>query len=374
MKTPFSIPVFLLAGLLAAPLAAHEGHDHGDPAAPATAPGPSDAPRRLPDGRLRVSKASQHLWGLRTQLAPSEVAAASMELAGRVVADPSASGRVQAPFAGVIEAEAGGLLLPGQTVKAGQVLAWLRPALSPMERSARLSERADVEARLRTARQKAERLQQLDGSVARKEIDAARAEADGLARQFAALGSALEQREALRAPVAGVLTAVSARLGQRVEAGAELFQVLRPDRLMVEALAYDPAVLSELGAVGTAARGDAGGVPLRLRFAGADRSLREGSLPLLFRVDGAPPVAIGQPVKVFARLGGVGAAVVVLPLAAVTGSGDQARVWVHERPEIFAPRAVQITPLDGERVRVSSGVAAGERVVVQGAQLLGGLR
>ena len=29
---------------------------------------------------------------------------------------------------------------------------------------------------------------------------------------------------------------------QRVEAGAELFELVRPDRLMVEALAYDPAI------------------------------------------------------------------------------------------------------------------------------------
>jgi hypothetical protein len=54
--------------------------------------------------------------------------------------------------------------------------------------------------------------------------------------------------------------------------------------------------------------------------------------------------------------------------------GDQARVWVHAAPEVFTPRSVQVAPLDAARVRIVSGLAAGERVVVQGAHLLGAVR
>ncbi|MDD3352179.1 HlyD family efflux transporter periplasmic adaptor subunit [Zoogloea sp.] len=363
---------FALALATALPVLAHEGH------APDVRPGAlpvvsgaiaTDAPRRLTDGRVRVAKASQRLWGLRTRTARQEDAAPVVELAGRVVADPSAGGRIQAPFAGTVEAGPGGLPLPGQAVRGGQVLAWLRPSLPPLERSARVAEQADVGARLAVARQRAERLAQLEGSVARKDIEAARAEADGLARQWAALGSALEDRTPLRAPAAGLLASALASVGQRVEAGTELFQVIRPDRLMVEALAYDPSLADGLAA----ARGEAGGVALSLHFAGGGRSLREGAVPLLFRVEGRPPVAVGQPVKVLASRPGTGKAV-VLPLAAVSGSGDNALVWVHEAPELFAPRRVRLRPLDAERVAVREGLAAGERVVVQGAHLLGNVR
>jgi cobalt-zinc-cadmium efflux system membrane fusion protein len=287
-----------------------------------------------------------------------------------VVADPSAGGRVQAPFDGVVEAGPRGLPLPGQAVKAGEVLAWLRPSLPPLERSARLAARAEVEARLGIARQRAARLARLEGSVAQKDIDAARAEADGLARQFAALGTALDGREALRAPVAGIVAVARATTGQRVEAGAELFEVLRPDRLMVEALAYDPALVAGL----EAARGEAGGTVLALRFAGGGRSLREGTLPLLFRVAGAPPLAVGQPVKVFASLKGPAGKALVLPREALGGSGEEVSVWVHEAPERFAPRRLRVAALDTGRVRVVSGLSAGERVVVQGAHLLGSVR
>lgn len=347
----------------------HEGHQHAAETAPAEAP-PVDTPRRLADGRLQVAKASQRLWQLRTQVARESEVSASVELSGRVVADPSAGGRVQAPFEGVVEADPRGLPLPGQAVKAGEVLAWLRPSLSPLERSARLSARAEVEARLGIARQRAARLARLEGSVAQKDIDAARAEADGLARQFAALGTALDGREALRAPVAGVVAVARATTGQRVEAGAELFEVLRPDRLMVEALAYDPALVAGLDT----ARGEAGGTVLTLRFAGGGRSLREGTLPLLFRVAGAPPLAVGQPVKVFANLKGPAGKALVLPREALGGSGEEVSVWVHEAPERFAPRRLRVAALDTGRVRVVSGLSAGERVVVQGAHLLGSVR
>jgi biotin carboxyl carrier protein len=368
-RTTVIVSLALLS--LATCAAAHEGEDHSrnTPAA-STVAGPSDAARRLSDGRVMVAKPAQRSWQLRTRVAEAVDAAATVELAGKVIADPSAGGRVQASFAGVIEPGSKGLPLPGQAVKAGEVLAWLRPSLAPLERSARIAERADVEARLGIARRRAERLAQLEGSVARKDIDTARAEADGLARQFAALGVALDAREALRAPVAGIVSASLASAGQRVEAGADLFEVLRPDRLMVEALAYDPALAVGLDT----ARGEVGGVGIALRFAGGGRSLREGSLPLLFRVEGAPVLAVGQPVKVFAALRGNGTKVVVLPLAAVSGMGDQARVWVHAAPEVFAPRSVQVAPLDAARVRIVSGLAAGERVVVQGAHLLGAVR
>ena len=83
---------------------------------------------------------------------------------------------------------------------------------------------------------------------------------------------------------------------------------------------------------------------------------------------------LGQPVKVFASLPGQAAKGVVLPLAAVSGSGEAATVWVHEAPEVFAPRRVQVAPLDAGRVRVQGGLTPGERVVVQGAPLLGAVR
>jgi hypothetical protein len=138
---------------------------------------------------------------------------------------------------------------------------------------------------------------------------------------------------------------------------------------MVEALAYDPAIGGRAGSGPRRGRRHC----LALRFAGGGRSLREGTLPLLFRVEGAPLLAVGQPVKVFASLPGQAAKGVVLPLAAVAAAARRRRCGCMRRRR-FAPRRVQVAPLDAGRVRVQGGLTPGERVVVQGAPLLGAVR
>lgn len=366
-----------LAWVLALPLAAqgHGDEDHGAPAAAPVAARPQaggqESPRRLAGGQVMLPKALQHAWQIRSLSLAAASTPPQLALQGRVVADPALGGRLQAPQAGVLEAPAGGLPLPGQTVAAGAVLAWLRPQPGALEASARQAEQADLAGRVLLARQRAERLAQLEGSVARKDIEAARSEADALARQQAALGGGLA-RIPLRAPFAGVVAALGAQAGERLEAGAEVLTLLRPDRLMVEVLAADPALARGLGD----ARGEAAGQTLTLRFAGAGRSLREGSLPLLFRVEGSPPLVLGQPVRLWARQEGPAQAALLIPEAALESrsGSDGARVWVHGAPEQFEPRLVRIRPWGPGAWAVESGLVAGERVVVQGAGLLGSVR
>jgi membrane fusion protein, heavy metal efflux system len=47
---------------------------------------------------------------------------------------------------------------------------------------------------------------------------------------------------------------------------------------------------------------------------------------------------------------------------------------VHTRGERFEPRPVRIEPLDSERVLAVAGLESGQRVVVQGAELLHNVR
>jgi multidrug efflux pump subunit AcrA (membrane-fusion protein) len=54
------------------------------------------------------------------------------------------------------------------------------------------------------------------------------------------------------------------------------------------------------------------------------------------------------------------------------GGGDM--VFEHTSAEIFVPRRVRIEPLDAENVLVSSGVEQGQRIVIQGAELLDHVR
>lgn len=46
----------------------------------------------------------------------------------------------------------------------------------------------------------------------------------------------------------------------------------------------------------------------------------------------------------------------------------------HTNAERFLPREVRVEPLDGSRVLIVSGIAAGKQMVTQGAELLNQIR
>jgi hypothetical protein len=381
---------FARAALLAAAVAfavtlaaAHGDEDHSQDKAPAAtgnagaagagaAQPTGTAPQRQSDGSLFVPKAVQHQLGIRTQLATLGPLAATVELNGRVIADPNASGRVQASQPGRIEPAAGGLPTLGQKVAKGQLLAWLRPTASSIDRANQQAQLAELDAQAALAARRLARVEQLEGALPQKEIDAARVERDALDRRRAAVRASIADAEALRAPVAGVISVAQAGAGQVVEARETLFEVVDPQRLGVEALAYDPALVQ---GITTASAALPGGGAVSLRFVGAGRQLREQALPLLFRVttpDAA--LAVGQPLAVTAQTGrrieGV-----ALPRAVLTRNpAGEWVVWLHTGAERFAPRKVAFEPLDAKRIAVTAGVHGGDRVVTVGASLLGQVR
>lgn len=364
---------------------AHAGEDHSQDqkkatpaatagAAPAIALDPS-SPSRLADGSLFVPKASQRQLDIRTVAAEIREHAGTIELNGKVVADPGAGGKVPATQAGRLVAGPKGLALLGQRVRQGEVLGYLQPVANSLERGSQQAELAELTVQHEIAVKRLARLEQLEGVVPEREIESARLEAQGLAARKAALGTGLAGREPLVAPVSGVVASVNVALGQVVEARETLFEVVDPQRLAVEALAYDAETVAGLGEA-TAA------IPqgvVQLTYLGGGRVLREGALPVLFRVrpgkDGsAAPLAVGQPLKVFVRslFKRIG---VVLPVESVTrNGGGESVVWVHATAERFQPRKVTVAPQDGARVVVTAGLAAGERVVVQGAASLAQVR
>ncbi|ATE62080.1 efflux RND transporter periplasmic adaptor subunit [Thauera sinica] len=366
---PMQILAMLAVAALAAPAAkADAGHDHGD--APPAASG--DGPRRLPDGSVFLPKPAQRQFAVRTlQVAEAELPRA-FELAGRVMMDPDAGGKVQAALAGRIEARPNGLPRAGQSVRKGEVLAYVVPSAGAIERANQLAQRAELRAARSLAEKRLARLRELSDTVPRKEIEAAESEVESLAERLGAVAAGLGGRDALAAPVSGVIASAHAVAGQVVEPGELVFEVVDPRRLQIEALAYDvPQAQGIAGAfLGL------GGERVPLRLVGTARSLRDQALPVTFSADGEAlqRLAVGQPVQVVAhsaaRVKGV-----PVPLAALTRNpANQDIVWVKERPEHFVPRTVRYEPLDGTSVAVTSGLGPGERVVVQGAAFVNQVR
>jgi hypothetical protein len=369
-RPPLGWPVVALAWALATGATAHEGHDHGAEAPPPLLPAGA-TPARLADGSVFLPKAVQRQLGIRTVLAEAGEFAGAVELAGKVIADPARAGQLQAPFDGRLEAGPRGLPLPGQAVRAGEVLAWIVPVSAGLERANQQALVAELDGSLAQARRNLARLEQLEGSVPGREIEAARQEVVSLAARRAAAASGLSGREPLVAPVSGVVSGLSAGAGQVLEARATVLEVIDPARLMVEALVYDPALAAGLGD----ARLAAGAGEVRLPLAGVGRSLREQALPVLYRVpaEAAAGLAVGQPVALTARTRATHPGVAV-PARAVLREGGEHFLWLHAEAEGFVRRPVSVAPLDGRRLRVTAGLTGGERVVTEGASLLGQVR
>lgn len=376
--------VFTLVALLATSAAtfAHEGEDHSnDKKGSRTAsrgPAPGDTAtydvgaRRLADGGVFMPKATQRQLGIRTTAAQLGALAQSIELNGRVISDPNAGGRVQATQSGRIEPGPHGLATLGRKVKKGEVLAYLRPVANAIELGNQRAQLAEINSQHALTGKKLTRLEALEGSVPQKEIDAARAELASLAERKTAVGASLDQREALVAPASGVISAASAVSGQVVEAREVLFEIVDPQRLVVEALSYDPVILEDIaGASAVLPQG----VSLPLTFVGGAQQLREQALPLVFRIKPPLPLlAVGQPLKVVAQTRRTVKGVAV-PLAVLTRSaaGDSV-AWVHVGAETFVARKVRFQALDGASVALLEGIAAGERVVTAGAAALAQVR
>ena len=152
-----------LMGLAAGQAAAHGDEDHSQDkkvaviAKPASTGGmsvESVSALRLPDGSLFVPKGVQRQLGLRHVVAEVGELAATVEFNGKVIADPNAGGRIQATQSGRIETGPKGLPTLGQKVTKGQVLAYLRPTASSIERGNQQAQFAELEAQLAIAERK----------------------------------------------------------------------------------------------------------------------------------------------------------------------------------------------------------------------------
>lgn len=334
------------------------------------------APQRLPDGSLFVPKVVQRQLQLRTIVAESDEWPQTIELNGKVIADPNAGGKVQASQAGRIESNGQSLPSLGQRVSKGQVLAYLRPVMSSLDRGNSTAILADLDAQLSIAEKKLQRYEALAEALPKATIETARYDAEALRKRKAAVEVSLYKMEALVAPVAGVISVANATAGQVVDARETLFEIIDPNRLMVEALSYETVqsgdVVRATATWSINSNGSADATPeLQLIFVGGGQQMREQAIPLLFRVSGKnQSAAVGQTLQIFAQKR-QHAEGVALPVAALFKlSNSQQMVWVHTEAERFVARSVQVKHLDPQRVVVTSGLQEGERILISGASLL----
>jgi RND family efflux transporter MFP subunit len=179
----------------------------------------------------------------------------------------------------------------------------------------------------------------------------------------------------VRAPLTGIVTALSAVTGGSVEAGQEILHITDIDRVWVAAevpesesefLRTLKRVELRIGSRSINIPGKYG----RIERIGNVVDSESRRIPVVLEVpneDGA--LRIGQ--SLFARLGkGKAEERVSVPVSAIVDDGGRPVVFVQRDGESFERRPVHTGATAGNYVQVVEALKAGERVVSQGAYLV----
>ena len=347
-------------------------------------PAESEKPK---EERIAFLKEQQWSLDFGTALVTERDLRESLRVSGEV--RPRSGGEVQvtAPISGRISTSSR-LPVIGAAVERGQELASLVPFTpAPGDRPALDYGIAEANAALDLAHRNRERTEQLlaAGAVAAKRLDEARAAEATAAARFASAKERLAQYESsrradgggpqflLRAPIAGVIAEVRGSPGANVERGNELLRIVAIDSVYVVANVpeADSHRLARLAGAEIEAAGMTRPLPAR-RLISKSSIIEPQSRTLSVIYDVPNPgrtLAIGESVFVRLFLNGKIRAVTV-PESAVVDDGGRPVVFIQHEGESFSRRPVQLGIKESDRLQVTEGVKAGERVVTRGAYLI----
>lgn len=332
--------------------------------------GGRDIAQRFPDGAVFVPKPTQRILAIRTIFTEEREHRRTVELPGRIVPSPNASGLIQASVGGRLFPPEGGFKPLGTRIKAGDVLAYVRPPLPLADATTQAQQARELDQQISIATRKVERLRAIQHVVARSQLEDAELELNGLLSRRRGLDRVKSEPEALVSPVDGVLAAANAVAGQMAEPNAVIFHIIDPDRLWIEALSYDAQAL-----VGSARGQLPDGRTIELAHVGTGFADRNQAIPVHFSIaGGSSGLRAGQFLTVLAATADVRRGIAVPREAVLRGSNGQSLVFEHSNAERFVPREVRVEPLDGSHMLIIAGVERGRRVVTQGAELLNQIR
>ena len=213
-------------------------------------------------------------------------------------------------------------------------------------------------------RRKLARQEQLlaNNVVAKATVEDTRIQLEGLEKRRRELLAAKVRPEDLRAPVDGVIAATRVVAGQVVAPSDQLFQIIDPASLLVEALVFDqidPDAVDEATAtVGSEAASSSSSSAAAVPCSSTTRSCSS-------RSSRRRALNVGTPVTVVAPTGEPVTGIVLPRSALAQAPNGQTVVFSHKEPEVFVPRPVRFEPFDSDNVLITGGIEAGEKIVVR---------
>jgi len=353
---------------------------HADRKAADTEPAPHD------DEGIVFTKEQQ--W--KVDFATSEVVTRPIRTAiaatGVLRARPDGEAQITAAAAGQIQS-AGSFPRLGQSVKKGQLLAYLVPRMGGETDLATLraaANKAKVERDL--AQQELTRMETLyrEEAVPEKRVLAARAAAALARAELSAAQQRLGQYGGagggipVRAPVSGTLADVRVSPGAFAQEGALLFHIADRSRLWLELRVpeSDAARLASPSGAAFKVAGKEASVEIiagkngKLVAVGGVVDATTRTVPVVFEfTPGELALPIGMAVQAQVFAGGAREAVAI-PASSVLDEGGMSVVFVMTGGESFERRQVRLGAREGDWVEVLEGLTPGSRVVSRGAYLV----
>lgn len=362
----------------------------GDAARPA--PGPM-----LPPDVLQLTPAQQHQLGLVITAVESQRLPQSWTTTAPLSVPSGKSATVTSPIHGYAGLWKGHLALPGEQIRAGEVLALVRQAFSPSERmqiqtneQQALAQSATLQARLTAdlAQQRRSRKLYADGIAPLRQVQQDEANvatdraalADAQARQ-AEYHAALDSQSSpgnpsvvlLRAPISGTIAAVYLTPGQMVDPTQPLFTIVNDSRIWVQIpVPEDKLALARQAqsAVFSVASFPGQWFPLARVGSSGVVDPQTHTLPMIFAAANRRHAMHPGMIATVQLLAPTGQALPVVPASALVHEGDMTVVFVADGANRFRRSPVEVKYRSAGQAAIAAGVQAGAQVVTQGASLL----
>ncbi|MEK7249745.1 MAG: efflux RND transporter periplasmic adaptor subunit, partial [Bacteroidota bacterium] len=346
---------------------AHEGEDHGAKVTTKNA--------ALGD-TISVTKQAQFLLGILTDVAKTRTINPRLNILGKVVPQTLGKADVYPPISGRVVADGYKIPTIGSRVQKGQIIAVLEQALASPEQSQLVTEKFKADAEYNQATKDLERMKQLEGVVARKEVQQAEIRFESAKKQKEFYDNVLKgnyrdgtNKFLVKAPIAGVITDAELAIGEQVDVNKKLFTVVNLSTLWIEGQVYeidlgkiekskdayvstqsypDDIFRAKLFALGSVINEATRTVKAIYEVNNSSNRLKVGMLADV-------GVSLGAPVRTLA-----------IPAEAMMDIRGKNVVFVHVAPEKFVAREVVPGAKDGKLIAVKRGLSEGERVVTVG--------
>lgn len=375
LKALFSVSVFLLFTMPHA--IGHGDQDHSSEKEDSKKHAPHDEDKdqhviAASSGGIIVPKELQFHLGIVTEKASEKPLKGTIRLVGTVISDPAGYARLQATqTARVINHPDYPLPLPGQAVKAGQVILAVAPTLTTVESTDQKNALYKAESEITQRRKEVGRLEKLGQFAAKKDLENAQSELERALKQKDEIINGTFKPELLRSPIDGFISDLHVRPGEIVTSDKTIAEVVDPNKLLVEALVFDPDIANQI----------VGGYifsPLKPLKTINVKIL--GISPKVDREDQAihiqlKPDKIDSTIKLDMTVEVVGELketkpTLVIPEKSIAEDAAGSWIFVHTNPETFEPRKIRIRRQLADMVEIEEGLLPGERVVIEGAYLL----